>query len=372
MLPHDVGKDITPYVLMDTAAIEQIRAPLHRIKIVVRAMWVQKGQGAINLFPYIKNAFPDRRVLSLTGDALKASFPSIGQTLGKKMARKTGYTVLSSKLVRCSTTKNDTIPVNIQGRKFFLPVQEYKGHFWVQWSCAYKRKEKIEILLRWQSDHYVPLLQADSTEACKVFDFKVKKDVIFDGSDTFLDTKTGYLAIQQAVEQSIYAGFQSRQAYLLKVDVPFVCSLKYTIGDTVTFTKSTTEVIKGRISRLKSFCDCEHAKTTLWINFSKETVNLENIRNSLQHSVQGVAKNKEEKQDPGVPNTTHIEPEHLIKCVSVRNAACQQGKSMQNREFASKTDLVNVLKENLTEIYLDLHDLTNKQIFSRNYEIVKN
>ena len=45
---------------------------------------------------------------------------------------------------------------------------------------------------------------------------------------------------------------------------------------------------------------------------------------------------------------------------------------MQNREFASKTDLVNVLKENLTEIYLDLHDLTNKQIFSRNYEIVKN
>lgn len=250
MLSGDIGKDITPYVLMDSPKVEQIRVPFQNIKITVHATWVQRGQGAINLFPYIKKAFPARRVLSMTGDALKASFPSIGQTLGKKMGRKTGYTVLSSKMVPCSSKAFNTVPMKIKGREFFLPIKEYKGHFWVQWSCAYIREETLELLLSWKNGEYMPLNQAGSVDAWKVFNFTVKKSAIAEGNDTFFDTQAGQLSIRQAVEQSIYAGLQSRQAYLLKVDMPFVSSLKYKVGNTVIFAKSTTEIIRGRVARL--------------------------------------------------------------------------------------------------------------------------
>lgn len=371
MLPDDMGTDITPYVLIDSPKIEQMRVPLQNIKVVVHAGWVQKGQGAMNLFPYIKKSFPTRRVLSMTGDALKASFPSIGQTLGKKMGRKTGYTVLSSKMILCSAKTFDTVPVTIKDRECFLPVKEYKGHFWVQWACAYRRQEKAELFLCWRNGDYIPLQQPSNTEVCKTFDFKVNKEVISDGSDAFFDTKEGRLAISQAVEQSIYAGLQSRQAYLLKVDIPFVSSLKFKIGDTVTFAKEKTEFIKGRITRLKSFCDAEQAKTTVWINFSKEAINLENLKNSLRDIVAGVTQKKQEEKYSGFSNITNIEPEHLIKSVSVRNAACQQGELVKNKEFESKTDLVSVLKNNMTAIYLDLHDITNKQIIYCDYEFIK-
>ena len=54
MLPRDTGEDFTPYVLMDSVKVEQIRVQLKNIKVVVHAAWVQKGQGSLNLFPYIK------------------------------------------------------------------------------------------------------------------------------------------------------------------------------------------------------------------------------------------------------------------------------------------------------------------------------
>jgi len=309
--------------------------------------------------------------LSMTGDALKASFPSIGQTLGKKMGSKTGYTVLSSKIIPCSTKIYDTVSVNIKGRECFLPVQEYKGHFWIQWACAYRRQEKIKLFLCWKNGEYLPLQQPGSIDACKIFDFQVKKEAITDGNDTFFDTKTGQLAIRQAVEQSIYAGCQSRQAYLLKVDVPFVSSLKYNVGDTIVFKNNATENIRGRISRLKSFCDADRAITTMWINFSKETIDPDNLKNSLDSIIDGGVENKQEGIDVGFSNITNIEPEYLVKNISVRNAACQQGELVKNREFESKADLVSVLKDNMTEIYLDLHDLTNKQPLCRDYEFIK-
>ncbi|HCU07086.1 MAG TPA: hypothetical protein DIC42_05880 [Holosporales bacterium] len=372
MLPSDMGKDITPYVLMDSTKVEQIRMPMHTIKVIVHAAWVQKGQGSINLFPYIKKAFPERRILSITGDALKASFPTIGQTLGKKMGSKTGYTVLSSKMMLCSQKTFDTVPVKIKGSECYLPIQEYKGHFWIQWTCAYRRQEKLELCLCWKNGEYILSPDSRHIDVCKTVDFTVKKDVISAERDTFFDTKIGNLAVRQAIEQSIYVGLQSRQAYLLKVDLPFVNSLQYKIGDTVIFDNNTTGTITGRVSRLKSFCDADHAITTVWINFSKACLTIDRISAQLDRLTEGIARVKGEGDGAALPNINTIEPEHLIKSAVVRNAACHQSDLLKNKTFDSMADLISILKNNMTEIHLDLHDLTNSQVIYQNYEFKMN
>lgn len=372
MLPSDVVVDITPYVLMDSFKVEQIRMPMHTIKIVVQASWVQKGQGSINLFPYIKKAFPDRRMLSITGDALKASFPTIGQTLGKKMWSKTGYTVLASKVMICSHKTFETVPVKMKDKEFYLPIKEYKGHFWIQWTCAYRRQETLELRLCWENGAYI--LNSDSChmDVCKTLTFTVKKDVISTERDTFFDTKIGNLAVRQAVEQSIYAGLQSRQAYLLKVDLPFVNSLPYKIGDTVIFENNVTGRIKGRISRLKSFCHADHSITTIWINFSKENVTIDAISGQLDKVVGGFTKSTQERDLTDMQDTKTIEPEQLIKSILIRNAACQQKNVLKNKAFDSMAELISTLKNNMTEIHLDLHDLTNKQVIHQHYALKTN
>lgn len=371
MLPADKGEDVTPYALMDSAKAEQIRMPMHTIKVIVQASWVQKGQGSINLFPYIKKAFPDRRILSITGDALKASFPTMGQTLGKKMGSKTGYTVLSSKMMLCSQKTFNTVPVNVKGSECYLPIKEYKGHFWIQWTCAYRRQETLELRLCWENGEYIVNSDSRHTDVCKTFEFTVKKEVILAERDTFFDTKIGNLAVKQAVEQSIYAGLQSRQAYLLKVDLPFVNALPYKIGDTVLFEHNSIGRIKGRVARLKSFCDADHAITTLWISFSKEHLTIDKMSVHLDREVRGITTSKRD-DIAEVRDVNAIDPEHLIKSVVVRNAACHQTGLLQNKSFDTMAELINVLKNNMTEIHLDLHDLTNKQVICRTYEVNMN
>lgn len=95
------------------------------------------------------------------------------------------------------------------------------------------------------------------------------------------------------------------------------------------------------------------------------------MENNLGDIVEGVEQNKRGQTDPGFPNIATIEPEYIIKNIAVRNSGCQQGELVKNREFDSKADLVSMLKDNMTEIHLDLHDLTNKQVVCRSYEVIK-
>jgi hypothetical protein len=372
MLPSNMAEEITPYVLMDSSKVEQIRMPMHIIKVIVQASWVQRGQGSINLFPYIKKAFPDRRILSITGDALKASFPTIGQTLGKKMGNKTGYTVLSAKMVPCSEKTFEGVLVKVKGNDRYLPIKEYKGHFWVQWTCAYRRQEKLELCLYWENGEYSVKPYFSNVEPCKTFEFIVKQEVISTERDTFFDTQIGNLAVRQAIEQSIYAGLQSRQAYLLKVDLPFVNSLHYKIGNSVIFENNTIGKIRGRIARIKSCCNANHAITTLWLNFSKENLTIDRISDQLDRVVGGLIKNKQGCDIANLQDVKTIEPEHFIRNIQIQNAACQQKGLLTNKVFDSIEDLMSVLKNNMTEIHLDLCDLTNKQLIYGNYELKMN
>lgn len=64
---------------------KKIRRQIKSLKVVVRAKWVHKAEGMLDLVPYIKKAFPGGRIQTFTGvhfDALKGLSKIKTKTLG--------------------------------------------------------------------------------------------------------------------------------------------------------------------------------------------------------------------------------------------------------------------------------------------------
>ncbi|MDP2193998.1 MAG: hypothetical protein Q8K36_05685, partial [Alphaproteobacteria bacterium] len=269
MLPTDHGADITELILEDSMKVEQMRIPLSSIRVIVRAQWVQRGDGCMNLLPFIKKAFPNQRIVTLTGKALEDALPHMGQTLGQSLgqssSRKTGYTVLSAKLKPVRNLADTNIPIMINGKKHHIPVAEYTGHFWLQWQCAFHQQEEVRFLLKWHNGSYHCCPDDPSHTADTELEYTASTHHIAQEYDHFFESETGKRALQQAAEQSLFKGLQSQQSHMLTVKVPFHVGVNLCVGASVIVQQRACAGVKrpihGRIMGISSIYHANDAQT---------------------------------------------------------------------------------------------------------------
>ncbi|ETZ06872.1 hypothetical protein P618_200943 [Holospora obtusa F1] len=115
---------------------------INKLKIVLRAQWIQQVQGIVNVFPWIESAFPNKEVATYTPESLKKIWPKSGTLLGNS-----GYRVLHSELI-VNQRKHEFLTLSNPDRI----VQRYvfDGSLWIFWNLKQKRKEVIQTV--WPSE----------------------------------------------------------------------------------------------------------------------------------------------------------------------------------------------------------------------------
>jgi hypothetical protein len=356
-------RDLTPFILENSLHIEQIRTPLTSFSFKISAYWEQKINHMINLWPYIQKSFPGHCVSTFTANALKASFPEIGQYLGVKDYKKNGYSTFYSRLKKQKIQK--TLPLILQEKESIaLPLQEFKGELIVLASSAFLRKEELCLTLKKQNDG---LITIQNQPDIKNIDhtFYIKNEFLQDDWGTFFDKEEAKNMAKQAITLAYHKLLFSNFCDTADFIIPFEKGVHLRIGDTICITHEDKKQL-GRISKIKSISTVKKAYTRIILTLIPSDIALTSFEAEIQKAIDHIFSSTEDGDVFSHPQK--LTSDDFIQSVKIENTADEQEIQLKKQNFKTSSDIQKFLRTIPTTIHLELQDLRNKDVMIKQYQ----
>lgn len=117
---------------------------LKGVMLRIQAQWIQKIQGFKDIYPLIEENCAGKNLHTLSGNALKKSWPKAGSTLGQS-----GYYVLESMLDETPSphANENLVRVFSQKNPLFIKKTWFKGRLVIGYTYRQKRQETLGLFL---------------------------------------------------------------------------------------------------------------------------------------------------------------------------------------------------------------------------------
>lgn len=275
------------------------------MEVKIQAQWVQKIQGFKNIYPFIESQFPEGKIHTLTGKALKKSWPKAGSSIGQS-----GYYVVHSQLQERSKDPHTLVKVFGEQKTMAIKKTWFEGELIVGYNYRQKRQETVCFVVKlgqspqepetlfWRLGR-LPYLQdalpflpqsfyAKETKIChdgKIF--KARKDLITDSDfdekeweeseeelyqfqEDFFSTSRGQAVVAHGVERAKTALAWNSRKFLVRLRLPLEQGARFTLNDSLSLEdpRLPEGKILGKITEYDLTVKGATGETTLWLTLA--------------------------------------------------------------------------------------------------------
>ena len=365
--------DLSDGVLADSLKIGLGDVPLDAVEVEVKAEWVQKANGELNLFPKIAQSFSNGKINTLTPNALVHHWPKVGDKIGPtKTRKKSGYQVTKSFLEKINPprtgglnlypTLSPEFSLGPDRKPVRLKRVWFKGELWLDWKYRQKRTEVARFML-----HHDFQLKGKIRPRHKKLKIQLQNIGEFlPGSDSasFFQTDKGKQVIDHAIEMA--------KAYLAGtarcIEVEFQVSLEQALDigldDTVVLKNDFIPggCLEGKVMEYRF--EINEQERVVWVRLGVAAGAIEAEKSAISFlSYEG------QQPTQGIINPEALTVEDFVKHIHVHGSAEDQIRHLLDFQNNEKASLEGLLSEQVTSVDVELLDLRTQDSLEHTIEV---
>lgn len=146
--PSETPFPIDSYIICDSLKIEESKEmPISEVNLSIKAAWISKKEGAVNLSTKIENRFKMARINTLTPTKLENSWPEFGDRIRSNGTAATKYMISSSRLRETELQLFPAISIDEKIPPLKLSKHIYENRLQIAWDFEQYMNETIHINL---------------------------------------------------------------------------------------------------------------------------------------------------------------------------------------------------------------------------------